>query len=144
WLCPGNQSHRQGRSTLLLDQGQSSAVADLAVACQCPLGPHVPVGPWRHAIRYDADAVSRRDKTHEKLQVRLGYRFAKPDLLEQALTHSSAVSPGKRIERSYQRLEFLGDRVLGLVVADMLYRHYPQSNEGDLSRTLNTLVRKET
>lgn len=88
--------------------------------------------------------MSRRDKTHEKLQFRLGYRFADPDLLERALTHASAISPGKRIERSYQRLEFLGDRVLGLVVADMLYRLYPKSNEGDLSRTLNTLVRKET
>jgi len=88
--------------------------------------------------------VSRRDKTHEKLQGRLGYRFADPDLLERALTHSSAVSPGKRIERSYQRLEFLGDRVLGLVVADMLYQRFPKANEGELSRTLNTLVRKET
>jgi ribonuclease-3 len=88
--------------------------------------------------------VSRRDKTHEKLQFRLGYRFADLDLLERALTHSSAISPAKRIDRSYQRLEFLGDRVLGLVVADMLYRRYPKSNEGDLSRTLNTLVRKET
>ncbi|KKB09220.1 ribonuclease III [Devosia chinhatensis] len=88
--------------------------------------------------------MSRRDKTHEKLQFRLGYRFADLDNLERALTHSSAISPAKRIERSYQRLEFLGDRVLGLVVADMLYRRYPKSNEGDLSRTLNTLVRKET
>ena len=41
--------------------------------------------------------MSRRDKTHEKLQFRLGYRFADPDLLERALSHSSAVSPGKRI-----------------------------------------------
>lgn len=88
--------------------------------------------------------MSRRDKSHEKLQFRLGYRFNDIDLLERALTHSSAISPAKRIERSYQRLEFLGDRVLGLVVADMLYRRYPKSNEGDLSRTLNTLVRKET
>jgi ribonuclease III len=88
--------------------------------------------------------VSRRDKGHEKLQFRLGYRFADLDLLERALTHSSAVAPAKRIDRSYQRLEFLGDRVLGLVVADMLYRRYPKSNEGELSRTLNTLVRKET
>lgn len=88
--------------------------------------------------------MSRRDKAHEKLQFRLGYRFADVALLERALTHSSALSPAKRIEQSYQRLEFLGDRVLGLVVADMLYRRYPKSNEGDLSRTLNTLVRKET
>ena len=88
--------------------------------------------------------MSRRDKNHDKLQFRLGYKFADPDLLDRALTHSSAVSPAKRIERSYQRLEFLGDRVLGLVVADMLYRRYPKANEGELSRTLNTLVRKET
>lgn len=88
--------------------------------------------------------MSKSPRNHEKLQFRLGYRFADADLLDRALTHSSAVSPGKRIERSYQRLEFLGDRVLGLVVADMLYRRYPGSNEGELSRTLNTLVRKET
>lgn len=88
--------------------------------------------------------MSRRAKTREKLQFRLGYNFADPDLLERALTHSSAISPARRVEQSYQRLEFLGDRVLGLVVADMVYRRYPKSNEGDLSRTLNTLVRKET
>ena len=88
--------------------------------------------------------MSRTPRKHDKLQFRLGYRFADPDLLDRALTHSSAVSPAKRIERSYQRLEFLGDRVLGLVVADMLYRRYPKANEGELSRTLNTLVRKET
>lgn len=85
-----------------------------------------------------------KSRGHEKLEARLGYRFADPDLLDRALTHSSAVSPGKRIERSYQRLEFLGDRVLGLVVADMLYRLLPKANEGELSRSLNALVRKET
>jgi ribonuclease III len=85
-----------------------------------------------------------RSRAHEKLEARLGYRFADPDLLDRALTHSSAVAPSKRIERSYQRLEFLGDRVLGLVVADMLYRRLPRANEGELSRALNALVRKET
>lgn len=85
-----------------------------------------------------------KGRAHEKLEARLGYRFADPDLLDRALTHSSAVSPGKRVQRSYQRLEFLGDRVLGLVVADMLYRKFPKANEGELSRSLNTLVRKET
>lgn len=85
-----------------------------------------------------------KGRAHERLEARLGYRFADPDLLDRALTHSSAVSPGKRVERSYQRLEFLGDRVLGLVVADMLYRKFPRANEGELSRSLNTLVRKET
>jgi ribonuclease-3 len=85
-----------------------------------------------------------KGRGHEKLEARLGYRFADPDLLDRALTHTSAVSPGKRVERSYQRLEFLGDRVLGLVVADMLYRRLPKANEGELSRSLNSLVRKET
>jgi ribonuclease-3 len=85
-----------------------------------------------------------RGRGHQRLEARLGYRFADPDLLDRALTHSSAVSPSKRIERSYQRLEFLGDRVLGLVVADLLYRRFPRANEGELSRSLNTLVRKET
>ena len=55
--------------------------------------------------------MSGKVKRHDRLETRLGYRFADPDLLDRALTHSSAVSPGKRIERSYQRLEFLGDRV---------------------------------
>jgi ribonuclease-3 len=85
-----------------------------------------------------------RGRSHEKLEARLGYRFADPDLLDRALTHSSAIAPAKRVERSYQRLEFLGDRVLGLVVADMLYRRLPRANEGELSRSLNSLVRKET
>jgi ribonuclease-3 len=88
--------------------------------------------------------MSGKVKRHDRLETRLGYRFADPDLLDRALTHSSAVSPGKRIERSYQRLEFLGDRVLGLVVADLIYRRFPKANEGELSRSLNTLVRKET
>jgi ribonuclease III len=88
--------------------------------------------------------MTKRVRDHRQLEARLGYRFADPDLLERALTHSSAVSPGKRIAQSYQRLEFLGDRVLGLVVADLLYRKLPKANEGELSRALNALVRKET
>ena len=88
--------------------------------------------------------MSRRLRDHKKLEARLGYRFADPELLDRALTHSSAVSPSKRIANSYQRLEFLGDRVLGLVVADLLYRRLPKANEGELSRALNALVRKES
>jgi ribonuclease-3 len=88
--------------------------------------------------------MNAKGRLHQKLEARLGYRFADPELLDRALTHSSAVSPGRRIERSYQRLEFLGDRVLGLVVADMLYRRLPKANEGELSRRLNSLVRRET
>ena len=88
--------------------------------------------------------MSQRNRGHAKLEARLGYKFADPELLDKALTHSSAIAPAKRVLQSYQRLEFLGDRVLGLVVADMIYRRFPKATEGDLSRSLNALVRKET
>ena len=88
--------------------------------------------------------MSHKSKGHAKLEARLGHKFADPELLDRALTHSSAISPARRISQSYQRLEFLGDRVLGLVIADVLYRKMPKATEGDLSRSLNALVRKET
>lgn len=88
--------------------------------------------------------MSNKPKSLDGIQKRLAYRFKNIDFLEQALTHSSAISPSKRTEKSYQRLEFLGDRVLGLSVADMLNRQFPSYNEGELSRSLNALVRKET
>lgn len=79
-----------------------------------------------------------------ELETRLGHRFADRSLLEQALTHASAVSPDEARTKSYQRLEFLGDRVLGLSVAAMLYETAPDAPEGHLSRALADLVRKET
>ena len=88
--------------------------------------------------------MTQKSRGHAHLEARLGYKFADPELLNRALTHSSAIAPARRVAQSYQRLEFLGDRVLGLVVADMLYRKLPRATEGDLSRSLNALVRKET
>jgi ribonuclease-3 len=88
--------------------------------------------------------MKNKVRGHGKLEARLGHKFADPELLDRALTHSSAIAPARRVSHSYQRLEFLGDRVLGLVVADMLYRSMPRATEGDLSRALNALVRKET
>lgn len=76
-----------------------------------------------------------------RLEATLAYSFSDRSLLETALTHMSA--DVARLA-SYQRLEFLGDRVLGLCVADMLFARYPQAEEGDLSRRLADLVRKET
>jgi len=70
-----------------------------------------------------------------------GYAFSNPALLEQALTHSV---PSGGAMRDYERLEFLGDRVLGLVIADALLSRYPDNEEGRLARQLNCLVRKET
>lgn len=71
----------------------------------------------------------------------IGYRFRDADLLARALTHVSATA--ERVA-SNQRLEFLGDRVLGLAVSDMIYGLFPQATEGDLSRRLASLVRRET
>jgi ribonuclease-3 len=81
----------------------------------------------------------------------IGHDFAHPELLREALTHPSAIAPQRGRERqrgmprrSYERLEFLGDRVLGLVVADLLWRRFPDEPEGDLTQRLTHLVRRET
>ena len=73
------------------------------------------------------------------LQQRLGYRFKDAALLTLALTHASASGTA-----DYERLEFLGDRVLGLIVAECLYELYPSEPEGDLSKRHTALVRGET
>jgi ribonuclease III len=77
------------------------------------------------------------------IEVRLGHEFADRGLLTEALTHSSATGRN-RGRRSNERLEFLGDRVLGLVIADLLIALYPVEGEGDLSRRHAALVRRET
>ncbi len=79
----------------------------------------------------------------EELQARIGHAFSRVDLLTLALTHVSAASVRSRLQ-SYQRLEFLGDRVLGLAISEMLYEQFPDAEEGELSRRLSALVRKET
>jgi ribonuclease-3 len=69
-----------------------------------------------------------------------GYVFRDFSLMSRALTHSSA--QGKNVENN-ERLEFLGDRVLGLVVSDMLYSAYPAADQGELSIRLNALVNRD-
>lgn len=83
-------------------------------------------------------------KAVDALEERLGYRFRSRDGLVRALTHRSAVPGDQVAHESYQRHEFLGDRVLALVVAEMLFHAYPKAEEGDLARRLNQLVRRET
>ena len=83
-------------------------------------------------------------KDRTALEDRIGFKFADKALLERALTHISALGGPQKRADSYQRLEFLGDHVLGLVISDMLYRAFPKANEGELSRRLADLVRKET
>src|SRR6185503_17238482 len=96
-------------------------------------------GNGRGPFDSTGSARSLIDRHFADLEERLGYRFADETLLERALTHSSA-----NAHASNERLEFFGDRVLGLVVADKLYSLYPQDPEGMLALKLNALVRKDT
>lgn len=74
-------------------------------------------------------------------QARLGHQFRKPELLVRAVTHASI---GSATRPDNQRLEFLGDRVLGLVMAEALLAADPEAREGQLAPRFNALVRKET
>lgn len=74
----------------------------------------------------------------------LGHRFADPLLLAEALTHPSAHARRGGPRQTYERLEFLGDRVLGLVVAELLWRRFPDEAEGELTRRHTGLVRRES
>ncbi len=75
-----------------------------------------------------------------ELETRLGYKFANKSLLQQSLTHASFSGP----TASYERLEFLGDRVLGLLLAQYFYEHCPDDNEGALSLRLHSEARTAT
>jgi ribonuclease-3 len=89
--------------------------------------------------------MSPRDALRDALQDRLGLRFADPDLLERALTHAS-VGDGARLARRHadnERLEFLGDRVVGLLTAEALLAEDPDAREGDLALRLNSLVNRD-
>jgi ribonuclease-3 len=77
------------------------------------------------------------DKDLKALEARLGHTFADITLLKLALSHASIGA------RSNERLEFLGDRVLGLIVSERLYADYPDIDEGGLAVRLNALVRRE-
>ncbi len=72
----------------------------------------------------------------------LGHHFDDQELLREALTHASVTR--SKAERDNERLEFLGDRVLGLLVSERLIKQFPDDSEGPLANRLNALVRKET
>ena len=79
----------------------------------------------------------------EPLFEALGHWFSTPQVLTEALTHPSANPRRGGPRRSYERLEFLGDRVLGLVVAELLWSRFPDEAEGELTRRHTALVRRE-
>ena len=75
-------------------------------------------------------------------QAALGYKFKAPELLDRAMTHRSAAQ-GHSAEWSNERLEFLGDRVLGLIVVEALLERFPHQREGELAPRLNALVSRD-
>ena len=101
------------------------------IAVRSPVHPAV-----RNAARQDGDLSA--------LEARLGHSFADRDTLLRALTHRSALGPREPVGRSYQILEFLGDRVLALVIADALIAAFPDADEGELAQRFNRLVQAAT
>ena len=96
------------------------------------------------ALDGQKESRRRRRRGDGSLEERIGYRFKDATLLDSALSHISSLKGSRNRAGSYQRLEFLGDHVLGLVISDMLFRAFPKADEGELSRRLADLVRKET
>ncbi len=107
--------------------------------------------PLDPAVRLDPLTLHPSGDLRDALAGPLGHRFADEGLLREALTHPSATAAGRGSRgtrraagRPYERLEFLGDRVLGLVVAHMLYAAFPRESEGALAKRLAALVRRDT
>lgn len=83
----------------------------------------------------------KRDDALAALEVVLAHSFKDPAILREALTHGSSTDGAKK-KRSYERLEFLGDRVLGLIIAEHLYKAHADEDEGELAPRLNALVNR--
>lgn len=102
--------------------------------------PRVAAGP----AKKPEPKARAKARTATPLEKTVGYRFSDAALLERALTHISALKGAQARNGSYQRLEFLGDHVLGLAISEMLFEAFPKADEGELSRRLADLVRRET
>jgi ribonuclease-3 len=106
------------------------------------------------ASKLDSGTKQDAGSNLETLSAALGYAFKDQDLLKLALTHPSAVTPGRTrrkkttgkpvLTADNQRLEFLGDRVLGIAIAEMLFRAFPAEDEGALARRLAALVKQDS
>src|SRR5438105_3527547 len=85
--------------------------------------------------------ITREADVLEECQKVVGYQFRQPDMLRAALTHTSGADT--RLA-SNERLEFLGDAVLGLVTCEQLYLRFPEYEEGDLTKVKSAVVRRRT
>jgi ribonuclease-3 len=87
--------------------------------------------------------MSQASESLEAFAARLGHRFSNQGLLEQALTHRSAADPKRSQLDSNERLEFLGDRVLALLMVEWLTERFPEEREGDMGKRLASLVARD-
>jgi len=88
---------------------------------------------------------SPQEASLKKLQQKIGYQFKNPQFLKEALTHKSHIKSGScPNSNSNERLEFLGDSVLGLVICEYLYQKFPDKSEGDLTKLKAGLVNEAT
>ncbi|MFH2035642.1 MAG: ribonuclease III [Candidatus Zixiibacteriota bacterium] len=92
----------------------------------------------------DSSARKEVDELSEKFYKKFGYKFKKAELLFEALTHRSYLYYNEGVSVSSERLEYLGDSVLGIVTAEHLFKSYPEYNEGDLTKTKALLVNETT
>jgi ribonuclease III len=98
-------------------------------------------GLFRRPTRTEAEPKLPPDYGDADLEGTLEYKFRRPQLLATALTHPSAAAIG---EPHYERLEFLGDAVLDLAIADLLMRKFPEAKEGALSKERASIVNGRT
>jgi ribonuclease-3 len=103
---------------------------------------------WSKSLRpvqKSAQISKSRVRLLEDLEEIIGYTFRDKDLLNRSLSHRSyAHDNGKGIRGSYERLEFLGDAVLGMIVSEELFKAYPDLMEGDLTKIKSSLVSRST
>jgi ribonuclease-3 len=96
---------------------------------------------WRRRGQRGTDPLASNP---DEVESALGYRFRDRARLAEALTHSSVLGGRSSRARTYERLEFLGDRVLGLIVAHLLIERFPEDAEGDLTQRQVAMVRQES
>ncbi|MCH9764844.1 MAG: ribonuclease III [Alphaproteobacteria bacterium] len=84
-----------------------------------------------------------RPRKYKDLERRLGHKFRNQELIERALTHAS-MRGGRVAKRDNERLEFIGDRVLGLAIVEAVSQAFPEAREGELARRYNGLVKGDT
>jgi len=106
------------------------------------------LGPsWPKDRMMTSKSTETAEVKQEALVEKFGHRFANPSLLKEALTHPSLAASRQRAKGGttpYERLEFLGDRVLGLVIAEWIYVLFPLASEGNLAKRHAALVNRDT